>query len=154
MMEYGCHVRAFSASTAGIKGLDWKPAGDRGLSVIHYLFIGACVIFTVYGQIAIKYGAVQASAVPDLSANPARYMLTMLLNPLVLSGLAAGLASSLAWFFAIQRTEVGFAYPFLASSFILVPLAARVVFNEPFGLLQLVGGAFIMVGITLNALAR
>jgi multidrug transporter EmrE-like cation transporter len=55
---------------------------------------------------------------------------------------------------AIERLEVGFAYPFMALSFGLVPLGSMVLFGEPLPAFQLLGLALIIPGVAVKALAR
>ena len=64
--------------------------------------------------------------------------------------MAAGLAA-FAWIAVVQQ---GFAYPFMALSFVRVPLVAKVIFGEPLPRLQISGMALIVIGVTLGALAR
>jgi multidrug transporter EmrE-like cation transporter len=55
---------------------------------------------------------------------------------------------------AVQRLDVGVAYPFMALSFVLVPLGAHLMFGEPLPRLQLVGMVLIVLGVTLGAIAH
>jgi multidrug transporter EmrE-like cation transporter len=78
----------------------------------------------------------------------------MCTDPWVLSGLAAAVAAGCFWMLAVQESDLGYAYPFMALSFVLVPLGASVLFGEPLPLLQLSGLALIVTGVALSALAR
>ena len=72
----------------------------------------------------------------------------------VLSGLAAAVLAGACWMLAIERLEVGYAYPFMALSFVFVPIGAASLFGEPLPALQLLGIALIVAGVTISALAR
>lgn len=115
------------------------------------LLLSAVLGLTVYGQMIIKARALvhSANGVDGLS-----YIIAMMSDIGVLSGLAAAGLAALAWIVVVQRLEVGFAYPFMALSFVLVPLGAKVLFNEPLPRLQVIGMLLIVMGVTLGALAR
>jgi multidrug transporter EmrE-like cation transporter len=106
---------------------------------------------TVYGQLVIKARALLHSAA---GADGLSYIFAMASDLGVLSGLAAAGLAAFAWIAVVQQLEVGFAYPFMALSFVLVPLGARVIFSEPLPRLQIFGMALIVIGVTIGALAR
>ena len=82
------------------------------------------------------------------------YIFAMASDLGVLSGLAAAGLAAFAWIAVVQQLEVGFAYPFMALSFVLVPLGAKVIFGEPLPRLQIFGMALIVIGVALGAMAR
>ena len=57
----------------------------------------------------------------------------------VLSALGAAVGAAVFWILAIQRLEIGYAYPFIALSFVLVPIGATVLLGEPLPAAQLFG---------------
>jgi drug/metabolite transporter (DMT)-like permease len=83
-----------------------------------------------------------------------RYLVAMFTDPFVLSGMAAAVVAAMSWTLAIQRTDIGYAYPFMALSFVLVPLAAAVLFKEHVSVWQSLGLGMIVAGVAINALAR
>lgn len=117
------------------------------------LLLSAVLGFTVYGQLIIKARALVHSAEGDAD-RPLDYMIAMATDLRVLSGLAAAGLAAFAWMAAVQRLDVGVAYPFMALSFVLVPLGAHLMFGEPLPRLQLVGMVLIVLGVTLGAIAH
>jgi multidrug transporter EmrE-like cation transporter len=115
------------------------------------ILLSAVLGLTVYGQLVIKARALlySAAGVDGLS-----YIFAMASDFGVLSGLAAAGLAAFAWIAVVQQLELGLAYPFMALSFVLVPLGARVIFSEPLPRLQIFGMALIVIGVTLGALAR
>lgn len=109
---------------------------------------------TIYGQLVIKARALAHSADGATAANELAYLRAMLSDPAVLSGLAAAALAAIAWMAAIEQLEVGFAYPFMALSFVFVPLGAKFLFAESLPPVQILGMALIVIGVTLSALAR
>ena len=112
------------------------------------------VVFSLYAQLIFKARATYVYSMLGGDKTNVSYILGMISDPLVATGFAAGLGSTFAWFLAIQQSDVGYAYPFLASTFVLVPVGARIFLDEPLPPLQLLGGAFIVVGLTLHLAAR
>jgi multidrug transporter EmrE-like cation transporter len=114
----------------------------------------AVLALTVYGQLIIKARALAHGGGGTAAADKFVYLRAMLSDPGVFSGLAAAALAAIAWMFAIERLEVGFAYPFMALSFVFVPLGAKFLFAEPLPPFQILGMVLIVVGITMSALAR
>lgn len=118
-----------------------------------YVYIGLTLALTVYGQLIIKSRSLGFAPLAA-GGDKVRYLVAMYTDLLVLSGLAAVLVAGLFWLLAIEKTDIGFAYPFMAFSFVLVPTAAAFLFKEPISILQTVGLAMIVIGVAINALAR
>ena len=110
-----------------------------------YLFVALTVLFTVYGQLVLKW---QASLVPPPSnGDLVAYVIRMLLRPWVLSGLAAAFLASACWIVAISRTELSRIYPFMALNFVLVGLLAVPFFGESLSTSKLVGLVLVVAGL-------
>ena len=118
------------------------------------LLIGAVVALTVYGQLMIKWRAlVHTSELADLQSR-LHYLAAMLGDVGVLSAIAAAFLAALCWMLAMARLELGFAYPFMALTFVLVPIGSTLLFGEPLPKLQMLGLALIVAGVTTSALVR
>lgn len=118
------------------------------------LLLGSVLILTVYGQLIIKARALAHAASATAPLDKLHYIKGMLSDIGVLSGLAAAGLAAVAWILAIQRLEVGFAYPFMALTFVLVPLGSKLIFSEALPPLQIAGMVIIVIGVTISALAR
>jgi drug/metabolite transporter (DMT)-like permease len=118
------------------------------------LLLLTVLALTVYGQLIIKARAIAHGADVAGSADRFSYFKAMFFDPGVLSGLAAAALAAIAWMFVIERLDVGFAYPFMALSFVLVPVGARFMFHEPLPPLQILGMALIVIGVTMSTLTR
>ncbi|TNJ33848.1 EamA family transporter [Arenimonas terrae] len=113
-----------------------------------YVFIALTIVLTVYGQLVLKW---QASKRPDATLagmNP-EAMLSLLLNPWVISGFAAAFAASLCWMAAIGKMPLSKAYPFMALSFPTVGVLAVWLFNEQFNTPKIIGTALILAGVVV-----
>src|SRR4051812_25786235 len=116
-----------------------------------FLFIGLTLAFTVYGQLVMKSRAMSASSVGD---SKLQYLAVMFTDVLVLSALAAGVLAAFFWMLALERPDIGFGYPFMALSFVLAPLAAAFLFNEPLTSGQTIGLLLIVAGVTVSSSFR
>jgi drug/metabolite transporter (DMT)-like permease len=72
----------------------------------------------------------------------------------VVSAAGATFLAGVCWLLAIQRLDLGYAFPFMALSFVLMPVAANLVLGEPLPMAQFFGLGLVLVGVTLSALAR
>jgi drug/metabolite transporter (DMT)-like permease len=119
-----------------------------------FVLLFAVLSLTVYGQLIIKARTLVHNASAAAHAKGFGYLTAMLSDVGVLSGLAAAALAALLWVLAIQRLDVGFAYPFMALSFVFVPLGAKLLLAEPLPPIQILGMALIGVGVTVSALSR
>ena len=117
------------------------------------LLVFAVLVFTVYGQLVIKARVLVHTAQAGVR-DKVDYLALMFTDLWVLSALIAAVAAAVFWILAIQRLELGYAYPFIALSFVLVPIGATALFGEPLPAAQLLGIALIIAGVTVSALAR
>jgi drug/metabolite transporter (DMT)-like permease len=116
--------------------------------------IFAVLALTVYGQLVIKARALMHAA--ETAALPSKlyYLLAMLTDYSVLSGFAAAFIAGICWMLAIERLDLALAYPFLALSFVLVPLGSLYFFGELVPPMQWLGLGLIVAGVTVSTLAR
>ena len=118
--------------------------------LVNYLGILGTVVFTVYGQMVLKW---QVSEIP-FSLEPKiffRFFGSIVLNPWTLSCLLAGLCAFLSWTVALNGLELSLAYPYVASSFILVTLLSAIFFREPLTIAKVAGVALIVAGVIIGS---
>lgn len=107
--------------------------------MINYIVAVACVVGIAAGQILFKLSArslKRTGSFFDIST------LTILGSAFALYGI-----TSLAWIWALQRIDLGRAYPLMALAFIFVPLGSHIFLGERFGRQYFVGVAVIILGI-------
>jgi multidrug transporter EmrE-like cation transporter len=122
--------------------------------MISALLLCSVLALTVYGQLMMKSRALTHAASFSDSLPKLHYLGGMLTDVGVLSALAAAMLAAICWMLAIARLDVGYAYPFMALSFVLVPVGSMLLFGEPLSSFQLCALALIIAGVSLNALAR
>jgi drug/metabolite transporter (DMT)-like permease len=118
------------------------------------LLLFAVLALSVYGQLMMKSRALVHAAGFANAQSKLHYVILMLTDVGVLSALAAGVLAAICWMLAIARLEVGYAYPFMALSFVLVPVGSMLLFGEPLPRLQLFALVLIIIGVSLSALTR
>jgi multidrug transporter EmrE-like cation transporter len=123
-------------------------------AMISALLLFAVLALTVYGQLMMKSRAVIHAADFSGALPKLHYLAVMFMDVRVLSALVAAVLAAICWMLAIARLDVGYAYPFMALSFVLVPVGSMLIFGEPLPRLQLCALALIIAGVSLSALAR
>jgi len=120
-------------------------------SWIAYGFVGLCVGFTVYGQVVVKWQVGSAGPFPNDMMERITFVFRLLVNPWVISGLAAAFLAFLCWIVAITRLPLSHAYPVTALSFVLVLFLSALVFHEPLTATKLVGTAMVVLGVAIGS---
>ena len=118
------------------------------------LFLFAVLALTVYGQLVIKARALLYAAKASATIGKLHYLVAMFTDVWVLSALTAAVVAAGCWMLAVSRLEVGYAYPFMALSFVFVPIGSTLFFGESLPATQMIGIAFIVAGVTISAIAR
>jgi len=116
-----------------------------------YLFVFITVFLTVYSQIVIKWQVVAAGAFPAATPDRLWFLAKLLVNPWVVSALAAGLLAVVSWMAAMTKLELSHAYPFMSLAFVLVLVLSAMVFDEPVTAPKLIGLALITAGIIVGS---
>ena len=85
-----------------------------------YLYIAGTVLFTVYGQLVLKWRIVNYGAMPEDFGSKLIFLFKLLFDPYIFSGFAAAFVASFFWMSAMTKLELSFAYPFMSAAFVLV----------------------------------
>ncbi|SFE22187.1 EamA-like transporter family protein [Lentibacillus persicus] len=116
-----------------------------------YYYIFSTVIFTVYGQLVLKWQMDQAGALPAGLWDKLMFLIQLLLNPWILSGFASAFLAALSWMAAMTKFNISYAYPFMSLSFLLVFLLSVFLFGDPITVQKVVGLALIIAGIIVTS---
>lgn len=116
-----------------------------------YFYIFLTIVFTVYGQLAIKWQVLKAGAMPEAFPDKAIFLFQLLLNPWIISALAAALLASICWMAAMTKLQLSHAYPFMSLSFVLVLVFSGLIFHEPITWFKVAGMGLIIAGIALGS---
>ena len=116
-----------------------------------HLYILLTILFTVYGQIVIKWQVHLSGSFPLDNIAKVQYIIKLLLNPWVISSFVCAFLASLSWMAAMTKLPLSYAYPFMSLSFILVVLLSAVFFKESITINKSLGLAFIVLGIIIGS---
>jgi drug/metabolite transporter (DMT)-like permease len=116
-----------------------------------FAYIVGTVLFTVYGQIVLKWRVAKVGALPAVFSHKIFFLLSVIWDPWVLSGLVAGFLAFLCWMAALTEFELSYAYPFMSLSFLLVLVFSTILFQEPLTVSKVVGVGLIVAGIIIGS---
>jgi len=118
----------------------------------YFLYILGTVVFTVYGQLILKWRIGKYGQLPELPADKVVFLLKAVFDPFIFSGLFAAFIASLFWMAAMTKFEVSFAYPlitagltFITVFFAIVILNESISLNKIFGVLLIMSGVLVMM---------
>ena len=105
--------------------------------LISYGALAAAILVGVVGQLLLKTGA----------ARTGDGVLAQFLDPFTLGGLAAYGLGAIFYILAIKRIPISIAFPSVALSYVLVAIAAHLLWQEALGWQQFAGIGLIAAGI-------
>jgi len=114
--------------------------------LIDYSYIAMTILFTVYGQLMLKWRISEYGRFPEDFSGKAKFLATLLLDPGILSGFAAGFLASLAWMAAMSKFDLSHAYPFMSLNFVVVLVLGGLLLAEPITWPKILGVALIVTG--------
>lgn len=116
-----------------------------------YLYIVGTILFTVYGQIILKWRLSQLKVImPDAFLDKIFYLIKLIFDPFVFSGFASAFIASLFWMAAMTKFEITEAYPFMSIAPGLVFVIGMLFLGETFTIGKLVGLIIIIIGTFLT----
>jgi drug/metabolite transporter (DMT)-like permease len=118
--------------------------------VTGYGYIALTVGLTVYGQIVTKW---RLREVPRSAARRPRFVVRLLADPWIVSGMVAAALAGVTWLLALNEVELGIAYPFVAASFALVLPLSALLFGEPMTRNKVVGVGLVCLGLVVANVA-
>lgn len=120
--------------------------------LVDYSYIFLTIIFTVYGQVVMKWRMEDLSIeLPSGFAEKLLVLVKLLFDPYIFSGLFLAFFASLAWMAAMTKFELSFAYPFMALNFVLVFFLSALFLGESVSVSKFVGVLLIVVGTVIIA---
>jgi multidrug transporter EmrE-like cation transporter len=117
--------------------------------LIDHVYIASTILFTVYSQLVMRWqvGKAGPAEVPDKIG----FVVQLLLNPWVISGVAATFLAGVSWMMTMTKFQLSYAFPFVSLNYVLVLLAGVLLFGEALTTAKVVGLTAILVGIFIIA---
>jgi drug/metabolite transporter (DMT)-like permease len=109
------------------------------------------VLFGVVGQLVLKAGVSSLGPIGLGGNRLVATILRVLLQPLVMAGFALYGLGMVCWLIALSQVELGYAYPFISLSYVLILIASKVLFREELSGMKLFGVASICLGVIVIA---
>lgn len=116
-----------------------------------YFYIVLTVLFTVYGQLILKWQISIAGPLPASNLEKLLFLFKLLLNPWVFSAFASAFLASLAWMATVSKLDLSHAYPFMSLNFVVVFLLSALLFHEPINIPKIVGISLIITGLIVSS---
>jgi multidrug transporter EmrE-like cation transporter len=121
------------------------------LRAFDHTYIFSTILFTVYSQLIMRWQVGHAGPLPADFAGRFQFIVVLLLNPWVISGVVATFFAGVSWMLVLTKFEISYAFPFVSFNFILVLLASVVLFQESLSVTKVVGTVFVIFGIVVIA---
>ena len=119
--------------------------------MLDFLYILGSVLLTVYGQLVVKWQVAKAGALPATLSEKIPFLINLVLNPWIMSGMVAGFGALVCWLAAMTRFELSYAYPFMSLAFVLVLIFSALLFHETVTAPKVLGMLLIIVGIIVTS---
>lgn len=119
-----------------------------------HLYILGTILFTVYGQLIIKWRMAHYGEIPSAMVSKFPFLISCLLDPYIISGLLAAFVASLFWMSAVSVFPLSYAYPFMGLNFVIVMFFSAYLFGEKVTLPTALGTMLIVAGLVILSLKR
>ena len=120
---------------------------------IGYLYVIFTILFTVYGQVILKWRISDLNWSLDTTGGIGQMIVSymkFLFDPLIFSGFISAFVASVFWMLAMTKFELTYAYPFMSLSPALVFIIGIFVLGETFTIGKVLGLLIIMIGIIIT----
>src|SRR5436853_3984081 len=125
-----------------------KQVGETK-TMIDFLYILGTILLTVYGQLVVKWQVGKAGAFPTTGSERFYFLLRLVFNPWIMSGVAGAFLAMLCWMAAMTKFELSYAYPFMSLAFVFVLILSSLLFHETVTTMKVMGLVLIVLGIII-----
>ncbi len=118
---------------------------------INHGYIFLTILFTAYSQLVMRWQVSAAGQLPDDMVGRIRFVVDLLLNPWVISGIIATFFAGVSWMLAMTRFEINYAFPFVSLNYVIILVASVLLFNETITAPKIIGSLIVIAGIIVIA---
>lgn len=115
--------------------------------VIALLMTGVCL--SVIGELLLAHGMKRFGTLDLGLPTLISTLFRVFTQPTIILGFVFVFSASIFWLAVLSRVHLSYAYPLLASGYVVTALLARILFNEPISLARWAGIIIICVGVVL-----
>ena len=120
-----------------------------------HIYLLGTVVFTVYGQLILKWRIVQYGQMPEAFSGKLYFLLKAMLDPYILSGLFSAFIASTFWMAAMTKFDVSYAYPFITAGLTLVTVfMAILILGESVNIYKISGLFLVVTGVVVLGFAK
>lgn len=119
-----------------------------------FFYIAGTIIFTVYGQLILKWKISQYGMMPEMLGDKILFLFKLLLDPYIFSGFLSAFIASFFWMAAMTKFELSYAYPFMSLSFVLVFGFSVYFLHETTNMYKILGLLLIVSGIIITSMSK
>ena len=113
-----------------------------------YLYILGSIIFTLYGQLIIKWRIANYGSLPEIFTEKIHFFCRLLLDPFIISSFASAFIASLFWMAAMTKFELSHAYPVIIGGLaLLTTFFSIIILKESVSMFKILGLALVVIGI-------
>ncbi len=106
------------------------------------------ILLSSAAQLLLKYGASSPSIHKAIESHSIlNLFLAMIQTPQIILGLTCFGASLILWIIILSRTDVSYAYPFVALGICLTILAGWFFFHETISAMRIIGVLIVIAGV-------
>lgn len=118
------------------------------------MYVFLAIIFTVYGQLVLKWQIMQFGALPLSLSGKVFFLIRAMMNIWVISAFFSAFLAALVWMMAMTKLELNFAYPFMSLSFVLVLFFSVFFLHESMSLYKLLGVLLVVSGLLTLSMGK
>jgi len=115
--------------------------------MVGYLYVLGTLIFTVYGQMILKWRMNSLGQLPEGYINKFQFLIRSVFDPFIFTGFLSAFIASLFWMAAMTKFEITKVYPFMSLAPALVFVLGIVFWGEAFTWGKLIGLVLIIIGL-------
>lgn len=119
------------------------------VKISDHFYIILTILFTVYSQLIMRWQVSVAGPLPENADAKITYILNLLINPWVVTGVFATFLAGVSWMLTMTKFEISYAYPFVSLNYILILAAGILFFNESISPTKLMGSAVVIIGVLI-----
>ena len=111
------------------------------------ILVSICIVFTVAGQILMKYGMGQVGDITSMrQLLDFSLILKMLTNPFIIGGILCFGSMIILWLAAMSTLDISYMYPMASLVYVLTAIVALIFLHESISLLWWIGIFLVMGG--------
>lgn len=114
--------------------------------ILDHFYIFATIALTVYSQLIFKWRIPKFGPLPTASLGKLKFLIILLYDPIIFSGFIASFLSLLAWWAAMTKFELSYAFPLLSLNTVLLLMLSGLFLGESISFYKIVGVGLIVLG--------